>query len=639
LILLIRPKSIPEIFRWVVAAILLISMRCSAQELPVSRSMQKAYANGTRDKTGSPGKSYWQNSCDYNIKVVLTPSIRELSGTVGIDYTNNSTDTLSSVVFKLYPNLYKAGAMRNMPIAQKDLHNGVRIKSLIINNRSFDSSERIMKGTNMYIKGTQILPGQRIHADISYSYSINKGSFIRTGQIDSGAFVIAYFFPRVSVYDDIDGWNEYPYLGKEEFYNDYGDFHAEINVPGDYQVWATGELKNMDEVYEPEIRKRIEVAQRSDSVTDIITVNDLKKRNVTKKDLLHTWIFEATHVTDFAFAVSNHYVWKASSVMVEPFTKRRTRVDAVFNPDHTAYLPVAGYARKTVELISYFFPKIPFPYSHETLFEGLDAMEYPMMVNNLPFDEPKDAIEFTAHEVVHSLFPFYVANNETKYSFMDEGWATLTELMFHPLIDSTIPVKYDISSVNESAGTDEDMPVTTPTPQLYGKARFADKDLKPALAYLYLKEMLGDSLFIKAVQFYIAKWAGKHPTPFDFFYSMNVGSGLNLTWFWKNWFFEKNVPDLAISSATHKLFDYTVVISRLGTLAVPIHLTIVCEDGSKQTITKNISCWATGKKQVILKFKAKMKVRQLILGNEYDVDINPENNNWTMPVKGMGNKK
>ncbi|MGC4036152.1 MAG: M1 family metallopeptidase [Chitinophagaceae bacterium] len=590
--------------------------------------MERAYMNHTRDKSGMPGKAYSQNAANYTIKVTLNPSTRELNGVDSIEYVNNSKDTLTYLVFKLYPNLYKTDAMRNMQIAEEDLGKGVQIKSLTLDNSNIDGKRLIIKGTNMLLKGITVLPGQTLHININYSYILNKGSFIRTGQVDSGSFFIAYFFPRIAVYDDLDGWSEYPYVGKEEFYNDYGNFQVEIAVPGNYQVWATGNLKNIHDVYPPLIADRIRRAETIDSITDIITESDLKMIPTSKADSCNTWIFEASGVTDFAFAVSNHYVWKASSVLVDSATKRRTRIDAVFNPEHKAYLPVINYARKAVELISHFFPKIPFPYSHETIFDGRDAMEYPMMVNNLPFENEKDAIELTTHEVFHSIFPFYVANNETKYSFMDEGWATLSEFMLYPLVNSAVPADYDISPVNTVAGTDEDMPIITPTPQLYGKARFADKDLKPALAFWYLKEMLGYEVFVKALRVYITRWGGKHPSPFDFFSSINAGSGVNLNWFWKNWFFEKNVPDLAINKVTHNELNYSVLISSPGTLATPVHLNIIYKNGKKDTLSRDISCWSNGRKPVTIKFRARMQVKEIILGDAYDVDINPVNNRW-----------
>lgn len=606
----------------------LLNQLSLAQELPITRNMTQALHQKTRSKSGKPGQNYWQNSANYTIKVKFNPLNREIKGSVTIDYSNNSPDTLSTLVLKLYPNLYQGNAMRNTAISTADLSQGVQISSTLFQGKTLDSNSRIISGTNLYLKGCQVLPGQQAQLQLNYTYTLNKGSFIRTGQVDTGAFFIAYFFPRLAVYDDIDGWNVYPYAGKEEFYNDYGNFSAEITVPGNYQVWATGALHNPKDVYQPKYAQRIAQAEKEDTVTDIITANDLKNGPITANHQYNTWKFEAEKVTDFAFAISNHYVWKATSVLVDSVNKRRSRVDAVFNPEHQVYSPVVTYAGKTVALMSHHFPKIPFPYSHITIFDGLDAMEYPMMINNLPFQAPKDIIQFTAHEVFHTLFPFYVGTNETKYSFMDEGWATLAEFMFHPLIDPTVPLHYDISDLNNAAGTDEDMPIITPTPQLYGKARYADKDLKPALALFYLQEMLGNQLFTKATQQYIKSWAGKHPSPYDFFNSMNSGSCHQLNWFWKNCFFEKNIPDLAIAKVIRKQLDYTVVISSPGTLAVPIHLRIIYPDGSTQNISRNISCWQLGNKTVQLHIKTKKPIKQLILGNAYDADIHPENNSW-----------
>jgi hypothetical protein len=599
--------------------------------LPYSRSIQKAYENGSRNRTGAPGASYWQNTANYKIRVSFNPFSRELKGIVDIDYFNNSPDTLSRLVLKLYPNLYKSETIRNIAVSPADLGDGMRIDTIKANGDLIDDARKTIRGTNMFLSINRLLPRQQEHITINYAYTLNQGSFIRTGQIDTGAFLIAYFFPRVTVYDDIDGWNEYPYAGKEEFYNDYGNFDVDIEVPGDYQVWATGELVNINEVYTPKFVQRIIQADAVDSVTDVITEDDLKTGDITFNKPSNHWKFSARQVTDFAFAISNHYIWKASGVTVDTLTKRRTRVDAIYNPLHTSYRPVVSYARRTVELISRYLPGIPFPYPHQTIFDGLDAMEYPMMVNNLPFKEKREVIEFTAHEVFHAIFPFYVGTNETKFSFMDEGWATLAEFLLFPLIDSGTAVDYDLSPVNTSAGSDEDVPIMTPTPQLYGKARFADKDLKPALGYLYVKEMLGDRLFQKGLQSYIYDWQGKHPSPYDFFNTMNTATGVNLNWFWKNWFFEKNVPDLAIANVIHKKPYYTVIISSPGTEAVPIHLKIIYQDGTEQIISKDISIWSNHRKIAALTFKAKSPVKELVLGDDYDVDVNPANNHWPIP--------
>jgi len=253
-----------------------------------------------------------------------------------------------------------------------------------------------VEGTNMVLRIPTLHAKQNMHFSITYSYTLNKTSHVRTGQVDSGAFFIAYFFPRVAVFDDIDGWNQHPYLGTEEFYNDFCDFNAEITVPGNYEVWATGNLKNTTEVYNPKIAARIAAAGLSDNITDITNAADCTAGNITTPGATHTWKFEADSVSDFAMAMSNHYIWQASSLVVDPATKRRVRVDAVYNPDHKSYTEVINYARKTVETMSYTFPAWPYPFPHETVFDGLDQMEYPMMVNDNPISSSPTTRSSTA---------------------------------------------------------------------------------------------------------------------------------------------------------------------------------------------------------------------------------------------------
>ncbi|WP_184548184.1 M1 family metallopeptidase [Mucilaginibacter sp. FT3.2] len=616
-------------FCLIVYSLLYIAQVSFAQTtLSIPRNIQQTYINGTRDKSGAPGKSYWQNREDYSIKVTFDPLTRKLTGTVGIDFTNNSPDTLNKVWFKLYPNLYQEKAPRAISVETSDLTTGVKIENIHIDGQKLDSAKRVIRGTNMVLRGKNILPGQRVHYDIEYQYTLNKGSFIRTGQIDSGAFFIAYFFPRLAVYDDVDGWNTYPYTGQYEFYNDFCHFKAEITVPGDYQVWATGNLKNADEVYTPRFAERIKKAGETDSVIDVVTAGDLDAGSITHKSKTNTWKFDAENVTDMAFGMGNHYIWKSTSLVVDPVSKRRVRVDAVFNPNDKTYVPIINYARKSVEIISAKFPGIPYPYAHETIFDGPDEMEFPMMVDNRPFDNSTDAVELTAHEIFHTLFPFYVGTNETKYSFMDEGWATFAEFAFHPMIEPSLVENYNISDVNNSAGTEQDLPIMTLTPQLAGAARFADKDLKPALGYLYVKELVGDEMFFKALNYYISQWAGKHPTPYDFFNCMNTATGQNLNWFWNSWFFQKGIPDLAINKVEHQGQSYTVTISNNGTEMVPVHLTVYYNDGSTGLLSATIAVWSKGAKTATIKFKATHSVQKIILGGAYDADVNKKDNVW-----------
>ena len=615
-------------YKLLIPAILLGSVDCYAQtSLPIPVNLQATYAKGTRTIGGAPGKNYWQNTADYTIAVNFDPSTRNLEGTVSVDYTNNSPDTLNELTLKLYPNIYKKGAIRSMPVSAADLTDGVQIKKLAINKHDQEASNWRIEGTNMSLKTAGILPKQKIHLDISYAYTLNKTSHIRTGQVDSGAFFIAYFFPRIAVYDDIDGWNLNPYRGSEEFYNDFCHFNLAVTVPENYKVWGTGDLKNAADVYVPKIVQRMDEAGKSDKVTDVITEAELNEQ-ITTQNATNTWKFEADSVTDMAFAISNHYIWKASSLVVDPKSGRRTRVDAVFNPAHKGYFEVINYARKTVEAMSYTFPKWPYPYPHETVFDGLDQMEYPMMVNDNPTPTAEDDIELTDHEIFHTMFPFYMGTNETKYGWMDEGWATIGEWTISPLIDPKVADTFGVEAYAQSAGTENDQPIISLTTQLSGISSFTASYPKPGLGYLYVKDMLGDKLFTKALHNYIAQWHGKHPMPYDFFNCMNTGAGVNLNWFWKSWFIDGGIPDLAITKVSNNQNQYSVVITRKGSKPVPVDLTINFTDGTTQHIHQSIKCWANGGKTFFVNFTAKRKVSKLVLGGIYDPDSHKEDNVW-----------
>jgi hypothetical protein len=595
-------------------------------------NIEATYKKETRTQSGAPGKNYWQNTADYHIKVNFNPDTRELNGTVDIDYTNNSPDTLKELVFKLYPNFYKKNSMRNYRVEMADMGDGVKLKKLGINQADQDLTKLQIDGTNMRaILATPLLSKGTVHVAVDYSYILNKTSHVRTGQVDSGSCFIAYFFPRIAVYDDIDGWNKYPYLGNEEFYNDFCHFNAEITVPGKYAVWATGNLTNAGEVYQPEIVKRIDIAGKTDSVTAVITESDLKNGTATQKNAFNTWKFDADNVTDLAFALSDHYIWKAASLVVDSATGRRTRVDAVFNPIHKDYYDVAGYACETVETMSFTFPKWPYPYPHETVFDGLDQMEYPMMVNDNPLDKVADEIELTDHEIFHTMFPFYMGINETKYGWMDEGWATMGEWVISPIINPSIVDDYAIESYESDAGKEDDVPITTLTTQLAGISFLTDSYPKPGLGYMYVRDMLGDALFTKALHYYIEQWHGKHPMPYDFFNCMNTGAGQNLNWFWKNWFFDNGAPDQAITKVTVKnRKEYQVVVTNIGTKMVPVDLTVHYINGTTKKIHRDVSFWKNGNKAIAVDFIADKTVLKIDLGATYDPDVNKKDNTYTI---------
>jgi aminopeptidase N len=279
-----------------------------------------------------------------------------------------------------------------------------------------------------------------------------------------------------------------------------------------------------------------------------------------------------------------------------------------------------------VEAMSYVFPRWPFPYSHETVFDGLDQMEYPMMVNDNPVASREDAITLTNHEVFHTMFPFYVGINETKYGWMDEGWATLGEWLISSIIDSSIKDNYGMPQYDYYAGREIDLPITTLTTQQNGLALFLNSYPKPALGYLYVKDLLGEELFLKALHFYIGQWQGKHPMPFDFFNCINTASGKNLNWFWKRWFFDNGVPDLAIARVSKKGKNFEIVIESKGTKPVPIDLQIDFDDNTSRKEHRNVSVWQNGNNRVTITTAADKAISGMVLGSLYVPDINKANN-------------
>ncbi|MEP6673931.1 MAG: M1 family metallopeptidase [Ferruginibacter sp.] len=596
--------------------------------IAVPLNLKATYDKGTRTADGKPGRQYWQNKANYSISINFDPSSRMITGTEDITYFNESPDSLKEILFKLYPNLYKKGAPRLMNIQAQDLTDGMKIEQMTINNEDQNTARLRIDATNMSVGLRQkpLPPKQQLVFSIKFSYQLNKTSHIRTGQVDDGSFFIAYFFPRIAVYDDIDGWNRNPYIGTQEFYNDFCNFKFNVTVPKDYLVWATGDLTNCSEVLNEKFCSRIKQAETNDAIINIIDSTDLVNGNITAANAINTWKFEAGNVTDVAMGISNHYTWQSSSLVVDKSTGRRTRVDAVFNTSHKDYFKVADDARKTVEAMSFRFPKWPYPYHHETVFDGLDQMEYPMMVNDNPVEDRAESIELTDHEIFHTMFPFYMGINETKYGWMDEGWATIGEWLISPMIDSTLVDEYGMSGVNNTSGKEIDLPVTTLTTQLDGTAMFINSYPKPALGYLYVKDLLGDDLFYKGLHNYFRNWSGKHPMPFDFFNSMNTGSGKNLNWFWKRWFFDGGVADLAIG----KLNGKQLIIENKGDKPLPVDLTITFADGSTEKIHRSVSVWEKSNRTISLNIASGKAIKKIILGSTYVPDVNKKDNVWEL---------
>lgn len=612
-----------------IAVLLLSAVQVNAQqdELFIPRNIQKAYQNNTRTVAGTPGKKFWKNFAEYFIQVKFNPKTLMLEGKQIITYYNNSPDTLKKLVFRIAPDFYKKGNERNRIIEADDVTDGVKFTNCIIDANKVDVNNPLQvkhEGTIMEIKVKGIEPrGGRTTVEMDWNYKLNLNSHERTGVIDIGSYFIAYFFPRITVYDDVDGWDEFPYLGQQETYFDNASFNVHITVPRNFMVWATGDLQNPAEVLHESVLKKWTMAQQSSKPVFLIDSADIRNNTVTQHKKFNTFQFKCT-TPDFVFALSNHYLWQARNMVVDSLTMQRAFITTAFNPVHKDFFEVNEFAAKTIETMSFDFPGVTYPYSHLTIIDGLDQMEYPMMINDNPTTTRFDGITLTTHEVFHQIFPFLMATNQTKYAFMDEGWATLGEWYISPLIDTTIVDDYGMDRINSDLGKDWDAPMITNSTELT-KSLFINSYPKPALTFLYLWEMLGDSLFKKSLQHYIITWMDKSPTPWDFFFCMNQSCGMNLNWFWKAWYFEQGYPDLAILDAKRLNYSYTVTVKSIGNKPVPVHLTATFADGTKKKFTRTIDIWKHRKITEVI-IDTQQAITKLELGDVYDADIDKSNN-------------
>ena len=602
--------------------------------LYMPRDIKKAYEDGTRSFDGKPGPKYWENFADYKIKVAIDTSTRSIIGEETINYKNNSPDTLKDIVFRLYQNLYRKGEMRDFPVDTTDLTDGMKINELTINGNKVNVDSNgagfRISGTNMIVKLDQPLPSKdSLNIGCKWNFIMPLKTDIRMGMIDSTSYYVGYWYPQVSVYDDINGWDMIQYTGRQEFYNNFGNFDVEITVPKNYVVWATGILQNPEEVFTKKYLERRKESETSDSVIHIITLNDLDKGGITTANPKNTWHFKAENVTDFAFAASDHYLWDAGSAIVDDKTGRRTIVAAAYRKQALDFPDVTKIGMKSIEYYSKKIPGVPFPYPKMTVVNGSHGggMEYPMMVNDYSAPNLARTLGVTAHEIAHTYFPFYMGIDETKYAWMDEGWATtFTTFVESDSVKGYASQDWITRVYDEFAGNELEMPMMIPSTLLRGESYGIASYFRPTEAYLTLKDMLGEKLFLKALHEYINRWHGKHPLPYDFFYSFNNALNENLDWFWKPWFFESGDPDLAIKNVSIEDNKIKIVIKKIGNIPVPVNIVAYYTDGTRDSIYQTAGVWKNRTDEYVFEIKTNKKLSKVVLGNNSIPDANLKNN-------------
>ncbi|MGB9665133.1 MAG: M1 family metallopeptidase [Ignavibacteria bacterium] len=604
-------------------------------QIEIPRNILEAYKKGTRSLDGSPGPNYWQNSSDYTIEAIFIPSERKLVGREKIIYNNNSPDTLNRVILRVYQDLFKKGSPRDFQINAADVHDGVVLKKLFIEGIKInldDKSKVNQFGTNLNIKLDSSLfmyPKSQTLFEIEWELTIPKFSNIRMGTYDSTSFFVAYWYPQIAVYDDVYGWDEIPYTGTVEFYNDFNNYDVKISVPKNFIVWATGVLQNPQEVFSPEIFERYQRAKNSDTVIRIITLDDIetnKLKTSNKEEII--FHYKAQYVPDFAFALSDHYLWDASTLVVDKESNRKTFISAAYKKESKDFYDVAKIARDVISFFSFEFPQIPYPYPSMTVFNGQGGMEFPMMVNDGSVPTYAAAVGLTSHEIAHTYFPFYMGINEKRFAWMDEGFAVMLPFdLQEKYAQGDGPRAGNATSYENFAGYDEEMPPITPSFLLSGNSYRVASYRRPGCAYDFLRDLLGKEKFIYVMKEYVRLWNGKHPLPYDFFNTFNKYAGEDLSWYFKPWFFEKGAPDLALENVKLSKNKLSFDVKKIGTIPVPVAVKILFDDNSTQELYETARVWKSGNR-ISFELKVDKKPLSIELGSRKIPDVDRKNNEY-----------
>lgn len=602
-----------------------------AQDLYMPRNVQMAFNKGTRSPDGKPGKNYWQNSADYKISLNIAPDTGLVTGVEDIVYKNNSPNPIDNPVIRLTMNIHRQGAAREYLASSDYLTSGITIDEYKENDqiKEWKNGEQTFQAVRL---SKRLNPGESVKLSFKWHYTLSKESN-REGMIYKDTYFLAYFYPRVAVFDDIDGWDRTPFTDGHEFYNDFNNYLLEVNVPKNFIVWSTGDLQNIDEVLQPKFAARLKESFTSDKVINVASLDEVKSNTVTQQKDTLTWKWKADNITDVALAVSNTYIWDAGSVVVDKTTNRRASVQAAYNTEAKDFQKMVEFGKHALDWCSNNYPGVPYPFSKNTIVRGFADMEYPMMVNDSSFEDLNFARFVVEHEILHTWFPFYMGINEQRYGFMDEGWTTAFENLI---------VKADLGEAQanmlfkqfrvigwaKNPAASSDIPIMTPGDSIVGAAVGHNQYGKAGVAYLALKDLMGDAEFKKALHEFMARWNGKHPLPWDMFNSFNNVSGKNLNWFFQSWFFNNGYIDLALQNVTRSKKGYTVGIRNIGGFVAPVDFLITYEDGTKEKLHQTPAIWEKNQKVTTVAVNTKKKIKSLKLDGDIFMDSDETNNVW-----------
>lgn len=574
--------------RILVSLVALATLGLSAQNVNTSKFRQLGQElptpNVYRTASGAPGHEYYQQQADYNMSITLDDETQRIYGEETITYTNNSPDELRYLWVQLDQNMRAQNSMTQQiktgGIFNERTGTPQTAFNQLKNNQFYDFDGgfkldyvQTTSGSNLRytINNTMMrvdLPsplrkGQSFSFKIKWWFNINDRMDIggRSGyeyfeEDDNYLYTIAQFFPRMAVYNDVEGWQNKQFLGQGEFTLPFGDYKVSITVPTDHVVASTGTLTNASRVLTSTQRSRLAKAEKSfDDPVIIVTQDEAIEAEQNKAKSTKTWVFEAENVRDFAFATSRKFIWDAQAVDINGKTTMAM-----------SYYPKEGnplweqYSTRVVAHTLKVYSKFTVDYPYEkaiSVHTKWIGMEYPMICFNGGRPEADGTysegtkygmIGVIIHEVGHNFFPMIINSDERQWTWMDEGLNTFVQYLTEQEWDHEYPSRRGPAHkiVPYMSGPKEEMvPIMTNSESVlqFGNNAYG----KPATALNILREtVMGRELFDYAFKEYSRRWAFKHPSPADFFRTMEDASGVDLDWFWRGWFYTTDHVDIAL---------------------------------------------------------------------------------------------
>ncbi|NCD70593.1 M1 family metallopeptidase [Mucilaginibacter agri] len=605
--------------------------------------------NEYRAANGEPGPLYWQNRADYQLAARLNDKTNEITGTEVLTYTNNSPQKMDFLWMYVEQNLYQKGSrgeamespMGSRNHSKGEAYGGYNIQSVTINNTPV-KYQIIDTRMQVFLPSALTAKGGKVSLKVTYSFTIPYYGSDRTGIAETRngkIFTVGQWYPRICVYDDVMGWNTVPYNGPSEFYLEYGDFDVSITAPANHIVVASGQLQNPEEVYTPLQQQRWAEAATSDKAVMIRTSSEVKSaasRPAGKPEL--TWHYKITNSRDAAWASSASFIVDAAKMDL-PGGKKAIAMSAypTESKGGNGWERSTEYVKKSIEYNSAKW--FPYPYPVAVAVAGaVGGMEYPGIVFCAFEAKGQPLWEVNDHEFGHTWFPMIVGSNERLYGWMDEGFNTfingLSTRDFNngEYKEAVKPLDWTTNQAMHLLNPEMEQVMNTPDNirEINNGTLLYEK---PAEALNILRnQILGPERFDLAFKTYIERWAYKHPTPDDFFRTMENVSGENLNWFWREWFLNNWQLDVAVTSVRYvddnPAKGALITLDNLDKMALPVILDVKTMSGKVTRVKLPVEIWSTGSRWTF-KFPGKEEIATVTYDPEHVFpDYNTDNNTW-----------